>query len=204
MKSRVPQSRKGTNSRYRILEATLDCLVETGYSNTSITTISERAGLSRGAVQFHFPTKLSAIQATIVHVMQRRLDTYRADMARIPRGTDFIQHATRSYWRQVQQPEFIAQQELSLAARTDPELAKALKKAYRHYVRQSRVPFLEEFPGWRKQGRRYETAANLAQYLIEGMSWGHLNGHLDDTAVKDLLSELGVYLGGTLDSRRRQ
>ena len=43
--------------RQRLLEATVECLVERGWSGTSTTLVSERAGVSRGAQLHHFPTK---------------------------------------------------------------------------------------------------------------------------------------------------
>ena len=139
--ARTWQSRKSANTRYRLLEAALDVLVERGYANTSISRIAEVAKVSRGAVQFHFPTKQSAMEAVIGHIFQRRLDTYRAEMAKVPPQTDILEHALRVYWRQVTRAEFIAQQELELAARTDRQLASALHAAYREFVRQSRLPF---------------------------------------------------------------
>ena len=185
---RTLQSRKASNTRYRILEGVLDCLVEVGYANTSISTIAVRAGVSRGAMQFHFPTKRSAMEAAITHLMQRRLDTYRADMAKIPASESFLDHAIRAYWKQVTRPEFIALQELTLASRTDTGLARQLSRAFREFVIQSRAPFLEEFPQWRQRKKQYNNAANLAQYVVEGMAWGYLNGHLNDAAVNDLLA----------------
>lgn len=185
---RTSQSRKASNTRYRVLEGVLDCLVEVGYANTSISTIADRAGVSRGAMQFHFPTKRSAMEAAITHLMQRRLDTYRADMAKIPASESFLDHAIRAYWKQVTRPEFIALQELTLASRTDAGLAKLLSRAFREFVIQSRAPFLKEFPQWRQQSKRYNNAANLAQYVVEGMAWGYLNGHLNDAAVNTLLA----------------
>lgn len=184
---RSTRAKKASTTRYRILEAVIDCLVEIGYAQTSITTIAEKAGVSRGAMQFHFPSKRSAMEAAIGHLLQRRLDMYRADMARIPKQEDFLEHAIRAYWKQVIRPEFVAFQELTLASRTDVGLAKLLSRLYRDFVLQSRTPFLEEFPQWRQQNRRYNAAANLAQYVIEGMAWGYLNGHLDDAAVTDML-----------------
>lgn len=177
----------------------MECLIALGYAGTSISTIAERAGVSRGAMQFHFPTRSSVIVAVIGHVLQRRLDTYRADMARMPANADFLDYALRAYWRQIAQPEFVAQQELALAARTDPELANHLSAAYRQYVEQSRQPFLEGFPQWKKAGRKYNVAANLAQYLIEGMTWGRLYGHLDDKSVQDLLEALRTNIAVMLD-----
>ena len=199
---RTWQSRKSANTRYRLLEATLDVLVERGYANTSITKIAQAAKVSRGAVQFHFPTKQSAMESVIGHIFQRRLDTYRAEMAKVPPQTDILEHALQVYWRQVTRAEFIAQQELELAARTDRQLARTLHAAYREFVRQSRLPFLGNFPQWREAGRRYETAANLAQYLIEGMASGYIEGYLDDAAISDLLAVLQDMIEQLLEGRQ--
>jgi AcrR family transcriptional regulator len=185
---RSTRAKKASTTRYRILEAVIDCLVEIGYAQTSITTIADKAGVSRGAMQFHFPSKRTAMEAAISHLLQRRLDMYRADMARIPKTEDFLEHAIRAYWKQVIRPEFVAFQELTLASRTDTGLARLLSRQYREFVMQSRAPFLDEFPEWRQQSRKYNAAANLAQYVIEGMAWGYLNGHLNDAAVADLLA----------------
>ena len=47
----------------RLLEATVDCLVEHGWSGTSTTLVSARAGVSRGAQLHHFPTKNDLVLA---------------------------------------------------------------------------------------------------------------------------------------------
>ena len=198
---RTWRTKKASNTRFRILEATLDCLVEIGFTNTSIATIAAKAGLSRGAVQFHFPTKSAAMEAVTNHILQRRLDVYRADMAKIPASEDFLEHALNAYWRQVTRPEFVAQQEIALAARTDAHLAEVLGTAYREYVARSREPFLVEFPEWKSSRNRYETSANFAQYLIEGMAWGYTNRYLTDEAVTEMLATLRTVVGTLLEER---
>lgn len=198
---RTWRTKKASNTRFRIMEATLDCLVEIGFTNTSIATIADKAGLSRGAVQFHFPTKGAAMEAVTNHILQRRLDMYRADMAKIPASEDFLEHAIHAYWKQVTRPEFIAQQEIALAARTDTALAEVLGKAYREYVMRSREPFLAEFPAWKSSQAQYETSANFAQYLVEGMAWGYTNRYLTEKAVQSMLSSLRVVVGGLLGER---
>lgn len=198
---RTWRTKKASNTRFRILEATLDCLVEIGFTNTSIATIAAKAGLSRGAVQFHFPTKSAAMKAVTNHILQRRLDVYRADMAKIPASEDFLEHALNAYWKQVTRPEFIAQQEIALAARTDVQLADVLGTAYREYVARSREPFLVEFPAWKASRDRYEMSANFAQYLIEGMAWGYTNRYLTDDAVLEMLANLRAVVGTLLEGR---
>ncbi len=196
---RTRQTRKASNTRFRILEGALDSLLDLGYANTTISTICERAKMSRGATQFHFPTKQAVIEALIGHLAQRRLDLYRTDLSKISAGNDFLDHAIEVYWRQVTRPEFIAQQELVLAARNDPRLAEQISRGMREFVRHSRQPFLDEFPQWRELGSRYETAANIAQYLLEGMAWGYLNKHLDQTAVRSLLEETKAHVRAILE-----
>ncbi len=196
---RTRQTRKASTTRFRILEGALDSLLDLGYAETSISTICERANLSRGATQFHFPTRQAVFEALIGHLAQRRLDLYRTDLAKISPGNDFLDHAIDVYWRQVTRPEFIAHQELVLAARNDPRLAEQIARGMREFIRHSRQPFLDEFPQWRELGARYETAANIAQYLLEGMAWGCLNRHLDQNAVKALLQEAKAHVRAILE-----
>lgn len=198
---RQAPSRKAVDTRYRLLEGTMECLIQLGYAQTSISTIAERAGVSRGAMQFHFPTRASAIAAVIGHVLQRRMDTYRSDMARMPANADIIDYALRAYWRQIGQPEFVAQQELALAARTDPVLARHFRAAYRQYIQLSRQPFADAFPEWKNAGTKYRAAVNHARYLIEGMTWGRMYGHLDDKSVQDMLRTLRTTMIALLDIR---
>ena len=58
--------------RARLLEATVDCLVERGFAGTSTTLVSERAGVSRGAQLHHFPTKNDLVVAAVEHLTEVR------------------------------------------------------------------------------------------------------------------------------------
>lgn len=122
-------------------------------------------------------------------------------MAKIPAAEDFLEHAIHAYWKQVTRPEFIAQQEIALAARADVALAAVLRKAYKEYVLRSREPFLTEFPAWKSSRGQYETSANFAQYLIEGMAWGYTNQYLTEKAVEGMLSSLHSVVRNLLDEQ---
>ena len=58
--------------RARLLDATVECLVERGWSGTSTTLVSERAGVSRGAQLHHFPTKNDLVLAAVEHLTEVR------------------------------------------------------------------------------------------------------------------------------------
>ena len=66
--ARVPQEERSRAMRQRLLEATVDCLVEHGWSGTSTTLVSQRAGVSRGAQLHHYPTKNDLVLAAIDHL----------------------------------------------------------------------------------------------------------------------------------------
>jgi len=55
-KPRLKQDEKSAETRRRLLDAAILCVIERGYANTTGSEIAERAGLSRGAQLYHFPT----------------------------------------------------------------------------------------------------------------------------------------------------
>src|SRR5262245_10182418 len=118
--TRVPQEERTRAMRARLLEATVELLVEKGYAGTSTTLVSERAGVSRGAQLHHFPTKQDLVVAAVRHVTEVRGHELREAAATLP------EHSTREVLRVLgdhfASPVFAAALELWVAARTDPEL----------------------------------------------------------------------------------
>ena len=51
------QVEKSAMTRWSILEATIQCLLELGYANTTTALIANYAGVSRGAMMHHFPSR---------------------------------------------------------------------------------------------------------------------------------------------------
>jgi AcrR family transcriptional regulator len=111
--------------RARLMEATVECLVEVGFGRTSTTLISERAGVSRGAQLHHFPTKNALVVAAVTHLTEVRGAELAAAAAAVPPA-----HRTRDVLRMLgdhfASPVFVAALELWVAARTDPGLLAAV------------------------------------------------------------------------------
>jgi len=70
-KRRQTNEARSARTRGKVLDATIDCLLELGYANTTTTLISERAGVSRGAQLHHFPTKAELVAAAVEHLATR-------------------------------------------------------------------------------------------------------------------------------------
>lgn len=66
--------KKSEASRLQVLEAAVRALSERGYARTSVNDIAEFAGMSKGAVHYHFESKDDLIE----HVLLRCADSMRA------------------------------------------------------------------------------------------------------------------------------
>ncbi len=112
--------------RARLLEATVECLVERGFAGTSTTLVSERAGVSRGAQLHHFPTKNDLVVAAVEHLTEVRGAELAAAADRLPRGPRRTRAVLQMLGDHFSSPVFIAALELWVAARTDPALLAAV------------------------------------------------------------------------------
>ncbi|MGH3444175.1 MAG: TetR/AcrR family transcriptional regulator [Nocardioidaceae bacterium] len=124
--ARVSQGERTRAMRQRLLDATVDCLVKFGWSGTSTTVVSQRAGVSRGAQLHHFPTKNDLVVAAVEHLSQERGAELAAATERLPRGRRRTRAVLGVLAEHFTSPLFTAALELWVAARTDPSLHEAV------------------------------------------------------------------------------
>lgn len=123
---RRTQAQRSETTRVRILDATLQALVERGYAETTTAEVQARADVPRGTLLHHFPTKVDLLVASVQHVARRRLDALDAELSALPEGVDELDAFVDGTWHHFSSPLFWAALELWNAARTDPELRAAL------------------------------------------------------------------------------
>ena len=124
--ARVPQADRTRAMRLRLLEATVELLAERGFSGTSTTLVSERAGVSRGAQLHHFPTKNDLVVAAVEHLTELRGAELADAVARVPGGRGRTRAVVRMLGDHFTSPVFVAALELWVAARTDEQLLAAV------------------------------------------------------------------------------
>jgi len=123
---RTPQADRTRAMRLRLLEATVELVVERGFSGTSTTLVSERAGVSRGAQLHHFPTKNDLVVAAVEHLTELRGAELAEALGAVPRGTGRTRAVLRVLGDHFSSPVFTAALELWVAARTDETLLAAV------------------------------------------------------------------------------
>ncbi|MGW7535888.1 TetR/AcrR family transcriptional regulator [Amycolatopsis sp. NPDC054798] len=126
--SRRTQEERTAATRQRLLESTIDCLVEYGYAGTTTTRVAELAGVTRGAQVHHFRTKNDLVTAAVRHLAVKRSNAALEQVDRLRGADDILDAALDLLWDTHQGPIFAATTELWTAARTDPDLRAKMRQ----------------------------------------------------------------------------
>jgi AcrR family transcriptional regulator len=186
------QAQKSAMTRDRILDAAINCFIELGYTNVTTARVASAAGVSRGAMLHHFPSKTELIQAAIEYLHDKLLKHYTALVNAIPatlKGKKRRRAGVDAYWEHLTGDLFVVYHELCVASRTDPELKSILEgsqKVFEEHVRDSNT---ELFAEWKDRGDRFLLAMDVTKFLMEGMATGQLMTNRD-ARVKRLLNYL--------------
>ena len=115
---RAPKQDRSRLTRDRILAAAIDTLADSGWNATTVALVAERAGVSRGAAQHHFPTREDLITAALEYMFDERFGQARIDNPSEP-STEAVVSRVIDYYTG---PLFRAALQVWTAAAADPVL----------------------------------------------------------------------------------
>lgn len=117
----------------RLLQASIDTIVEVGYARASAAVITKRAGVSVGALFRHFETMGDFMAATAYEVLRRQLETFAKQVTEIPADRPALEAALGILRDITSGPTNAVLYELMIAARTDPKLKETLHNVLEQY-----------------------------------------------------------------------
>lgn len=123
---REPQQDRSRATRQRLLEAAIECLADVGWSGSTVAVVAERAGVSRGAAQHHFPTREDLFTSAVEYVAAERLAMLRSLGVDLPKGPDRIRAVLTVVERMYTSPLFRAAIHLWAAASSDKRLRERI------------------------------------------------------------------------------
>ena len=121
-----PQQERSRTTRRRLVEAAVGCLAELGWNRTTVSAIAERAGVSRGAAQHHFPTREDLVAAAVEYVGEEQVAELRKRAAELPLGPARAEPIARMLLDLYTGPMFRAALHLWVEASSDDTLRAAL------------------------------------------------------------------------------
>jgi AcrR family transcriptional regulator len=125
--ARRSQSERREETRGRLLDATVESLIEAGYAGTTIRRVTELAGVSQGAQSHHFPHRVDLVTSAFERLAEQRIERYRQRARELPADTRARLRALLDLlWEDFSSPVFTVAVKLWVAAAEDEELRQRL------------------------------------------------------------------------------
>lgn len=134
--TRAVQARSEATRR-RVLHATVASLARRGLAATSTLQIQADAGVSRGRLLHHFPSRRQLLVAAVQHLAKERFAALRAEPLQLE-GEARVRRAIDLLWSIHEDDLFWAAIELWMGARTDDDLKAVLDVEERRLGRVAR------------------------------------------------------------------
>ena len=116
-------------TRKALLEATLECLVEKGYTGTTTQEVCRRLKVSRGTLLHHFATREELVTEAVEHVLERTVEHFRETLDGTLPENPTLADLGRAMWeKHWTSGVFYAWLELVVASRTDPVLNEKVRE----------------------------------------------------------------------------
>lgn len=192
---RRTQEERSAETRARLLDATIECLLELGYARTTTTEVADRAGVSRGAQLHHFPTKEELVLAAVEHLYKRRDEEFRAAFARLPDKADRASAAIDLLWKIVGGESFYAFVELAVAGRTDARLGRRVRELGTRFAENIERTFRQLFPAPAVPNPYYDVAPQYVFAVLQGLALDRLlvtPSQLEPRAILALIKRLST------------
>ena len=157
---RRSNAERSSETKNRILEATLACLAEEGYAATSTNDVVKRAGVSRGALMHHFASKSELVAAAAVHLIRKRHASTHEQSLKLS-DEELSIHEKLTVLRRDYERWFPETIEFMVACRTNESLSESFNNAMRPYQDRMEQSILKPWPELAKHD-----SPLLVQYVL--------------------------------------
>jgi len=188
----VPQAERAERMRERLLDATIECLATTGYGLMSTNDVVRTAGVSRGALAHHFPTKTDLVTAAAIRLLAQREADFRARFSALAPADRTPAVALDVLWSFYADPSGIALLELTVAARSHPELKDVLAPMTKQIEASTADVFGEYFPDLARLPIA-EPALRAIYALFAGLTVTSMGGDSHGDEVREFLKTLVAF-----------
>lgn len=167
--TRRTQMQRSAEMRDRLLDATVESLIDRGYARTTTTVVCDRAGVSRGAQVHHFGTKAELVIAAVTHLARKQEVELRRQTESVLRAEDRTERLIDAIVEIYASPLFYAALELWVAARTDTDLLTSLL-GFERVVGKRLGEVWQEFGGDTAEAPDFDSIIELTMHLARGMA----------------------------------
>ncbi|MFN3591033.1 MAG: TetR family transcriptional regulator, partial [Thermaurantiacus sp.] len=147
----------------------------------STITVARRAGITRAAMLYHFPSRRDLVVAIVRHLTRLRAAAFEDACRDVPHDRMVAVRMLDAVISELGSPAFVAYGELAVAARTDPEIAAAMQPAMAAYDDARVITGQRLLPRHIVNAEDFPLARDVVRFLSEGVAlqYGALVGMRD-------------------------
>ena len=168
---------KGDQSRRAVLDAAIGSFAEFGWNGTNMSTVARRSAMTRGKIQYYFPTLEALQHAAVIHLHDVWQERFFGMVASIGSGPGKFDAGIDALCAMLDDPLHLAKLELEACARTNADLMAMLEEAARlheaHSLPEMRVTFPELAGAIEADVRQ---ARHFAMVFLDGLSTYRFGG----------------------------
>jgi len=170
------QAEKSLLTQTQILEATMQCLIEIGYAQTTTDKIAQKARVSRGAMTHHFKSRAAVFAAAAKYITELRAQEYDDAIGKVKAlsgGVPVLENMRDTIvllQKYYARPSFIALHELMRGARTDKALNEVMVPLEEALDSKISATILNRFPIWAEVPHVSEVLRDLIFSTLQGIA----------------------------------
>jgi AcrR family transcriptional regulator len=170
---RRTQAERTAETRSKLIEATVECLIGRGYVGTTTLAVCKRAGVSHGSMLHHFGTREALLGAALESVYGRLRARVVAGLEALPPGDARAAAMVDLMWSAFGAREFKAVLELWVAAANQPDVSWAVWPEARAFDA-GNAPLAEQlFPEIAERIPDFHVYVSLLFQTLQGMGLAH-------------------------------
>ena len=155
---RRTQAERSATTRARILEAAVACLWKHGYGATTTVSVAAEAGVSRGAMLHHFPSKADLMLATLAYALDLNAANFLTAAAKVTDPWERYAALPDLRLEAGTQPAGVAFMEIMVGARSD----EAVRARFDEFQRQLKSRTSQRLSNWAEASGVKVTARDQA------------------------------------------
>lgn len=184
----VTRAAQRASTRALLVETGVRLLVERGYAGLTTVAVQKAAGLSRGALLHHFPTRDDLVAAVIGRLLEMHEAAAGEALRHVAPDGGRVAGAVEAMFAVMRRPAFAAQVELWTAARTDPGLRLLVAQEERRAGHELARVVDDLFGPELAAHPRFRSVARLTVQVLRGLALTEVLRE-DDAAARRTLDD---------------
>ena len=179
------QEERRLETRQRLVDATITLLNERGAAQLTMEEVAREAGLTRGAIQYHFDSPKSLLVACVDEIA-RRLSRYldAEELTRLPLD-ERIDRVIDEYWAGFRGANYTAFIEIAVRGRQDSEFEEAIQAALKPLEQERDIVWQKVFADSRRNREEIKSWRQTLLITLRDLALTHMiSGDSDKVSVQ--------------------